>query len=111
METPGGKQVDPESVGQHMAAEMLKNMVLLNERLGNGQEISSELVEKVDTLIGHFEVFGRSMEIICEKASDGKSKWSLKDFAEAYLEAADEIMPEDDGEDEHGPEDPLVRSR
>jgi hypothetical protein len=105
MAEPNGKPQEHESVGNVMAADMLRNLVILNEQLQAGHHLHSELTEKVDQLIGHFEVFGRTMEIICEQKEEGKSKFSLGDFADAYLEAADEIMPADD---ERGPEDPLV---
>ena len=104
-----GKPQEHESVGQVMAADMLKNLVILNEQLQVGHELHGELKDSVDQLIGHFEVFGRAMELICEAKEEGKMKFTLGDFADAYLAAADEIMPED--EDEPGPEDPLVDAR
>jgi hypothetical protein len=108
MTEPNGKPIDPESTGPLLAAEMLKNLVILNDQLKDGHALHVELKDSVDQLIGHFEVFGRAMEIICEQKEEGKSKFNLSDFAEAYLEAADEIMP---AEDEPGDEDPLVESR
>jgi hypothetical protein len=105
MTEQNGKPQEHESVGNVMAADMLRNLVVLNERLKDGQALHVELKDSVDQLIGHFEVFGRAMELICDQKEEGKVKFSLGDFADAYLEAADEIMPADD---ESGPEDPLV---
>lgn len=106
MEQPPNGRTPEEPTGQLLAAEMLKNLVILNESLKDGQALHSEMKESVDTLIGHFEIFSRTMEIICEKKDEGKVKFSLSDFAEFYLEAADEIM---ESEDEPGEEDPRVR--
>jgi hypothetical protein len=91
-----------ESVGQNIAAEMLKNIVILNKRMEDGQALQERLLEKLDELVGYHEVYGLTMEILQEKR--GK-KLGISDLAEAYLEAADEIMPADD---EPGEEDPLV---
>lgn len=93
------------NVGQNIAAEMLKNLVILNENMKTGQEMQEKLLEKLDELVGYHEVYGLMMEILQEKR--GK-KLGISDLAEAYMEAADEIMPADD---EPGEEDPLVRSR
>src|ERR1700675_2113624 len=98
MVEPNGKAQDPETAGPLLAAEMLRNLVILNEGLKDGQALHAELKESVDQLIGHFEVFGRAMELICDAKEEGKSKFTLGDFADAYLEAADEIMPADDNE-------------
>ena len=109
MTEANGKPIDPDTAGPQLAAEMVRNLALLNEQMKDGQALHVELKDSVDQLIGHCEVFGRAMEIICDQKEEGKSKFSLSDFAEAYLDAADEIMPADD--DEPGPEDPLVESR
>lgn len=97
-----GTPTNGESIGQNIAAEMLKNLILLNKRLEDGQVLQERLLEKLDEMVGYHEVYGLMMEILQEKR--GK-KLGLSDLAEAYLEAADEIMPADD---EPGGEDPLV---
>jgi hypothetical protein len=52
----------------------------------------------------------RAMEILIEQAEEGKSKFTLGDLAKATAEAATEVMPEDDEEeDEPGEEDPRIR--
>lgn len=111
----GGRSnmVEPERIpndpGARLAADMVENLRALNDRIEQSISVQAELRESVDQLVGHCEVFSRTMEILVEQADEGKNKWSLKDFAVAYLEAADEIMPAEDDEDEPGDEDPRVR--
>ncbi len=102
------KIADPGAV---LAVDMIRSLAILGERIKEATGLNVELKESVDQLIGHFEVFGRAMEIVCEKAEEGKSKWTLKDFAESYVEAADEIMPSEDApegaeEEEEEEDDP-----
>ena len=103
------ERIPPQDPGTRLAADMVESLRALHDRVAEQTAMSTELREAVDQLTGHFEVFGRAMEIICEKKDEGKSKFSLSDFAEAYVEAADEIMPAED-DDEPGDEDPRVRT-
>lgn len=95
--TDANRVQDPGAV---LAADMIKALVMLGDRIESASGLQAELKESVDQLVGHCEVFGRAMEIVIEKSEEGKSKWSLRDFAEAYVEAADEIMPTEEGEAE-----------
>lgn len=104
------ERIPSQDPGARLAADMVESLRALHDRVAEQTAMNTELREAVDQLTGHFEVLGRAMEIICEKKDEGKSKFSLSDFAEAYVEAADEIMPTDDDEDEPGDEDPRVRT-
>lgn len=101
-----GENNGSESAGAAMAAEMLKNIVLLNEQLQRNHELYSRLADGVADLIDYHETYMRASEILIEKADEGKSKFSVLDFARAMVEAADEVMGEE--EDEPGDEDPRV---
>lgn len=106
MEPPPGRDV-----GAHMAAELVKNLVLANENMKKSQEILTDVRELLDELCGHFSVLGRTMEIVAEKRAEGKTKLTLADFVDAWIEADEEILGEEEGGDEHGEEDPLVPGR
>ena len=106
---PDAERIPPADPGARLAADMVESLRALHDRVAEQTAMNTELREAVDQLTAHFEVFGRTMEIICEKKDEGKSKFSLSDFAEAYVEAADEIMPAED-DDEPGDEDPRVRT-
>ncbi len=108
-EMPNGRPMDGETAGQHIAAEMLKNIVRLNENIEKSHKIYAALAESVAALVDYHESYMRAMEMLVEQADEGKSKFSLGDLAQAMSEAAAEVMPEDgEEEDEPGPEDPLV---
>lgn len=85
-----------------LATDMIKSLAYNTKMVEQSIAIQAELKESIDKLIDHCEVFTRTAEILMEKAEEGKNKWSLKDFFVSYLEAADEIMPAEDGE---GPEE------
>jgi len=106
---PDAERIPPADPGARLAADMVESLRALHDRVAEQTAMNTELREAVDQLTAHFEVLGRTMEIICEKKDEGKSKFSLSDFAEAYVEAADEIMPAED-DDEPGDEDPRVRT-
>lgn len=108
MAEPGSRI--PEDPGARLAADMVQNLRDLSEKVEQSAAMNAELRDSIDQLVGHCEVFSRTMEILVEQADEGKNKWSLKDFAAAYLEAADEIMPAEEDEDEPGDEDPRVRA-
>ena len=96
----------PDSdVGTHMAAKLIEQLVLLNHNMEQNRVLFTDIFDKLDDLTGYHETLGRAFELVLEKSEEGKSKWSLKDFAEAMVDAADEIMP---AEDEPGEEDPRV---
>src|SRR5574342_1357402 len=105
---PDAERIPPQDPGTRLAADMISALQALHDRVAEQTAMNTELRETVDQLTAHFEVLGRAMEIICEKKDEGKSKFSLSDFAEAHVQAADEIMPADD--DEPGDEDPRVRT-
>ena len=107
---PDAERIPPSDPGTRLAADMVESLRALHDRVAEQTAMSTELREAVDQLTAHFEVLGRAMEIICEKKDEGKSKFTLSDFAEAYVEAADEIMPAEDDDDEPGDEDPRVRT-
>lgn len=106
MNEPNGRTPDPESVGNQLATELVKNLVILNRTMEENQKLSVEIRDALDQFCGHMEVVNRAMEIVVEKREEGKVKFTLADFADAMVEAADEIMPAE--EDEPGGEDPLV---
>ena len=98
---PETEPIPPHDPGARLAADMVQALRALHDRVAEQTAMNTDLREAVDQLTAHFEVLGRTMEIICEKKDEGKSKFSLSDFAEAYVEAADEIMPaEDDGDED-----------
>ena len=104
-----------ESTGQHIAAEMLKNIIRLNDNIEKSHRMYEALNETLSSLADYHESYMRAMELLVEQAEEGKSKFTLADLAHAMAEAAAEVMPEDGAEeeedDEPGSEDPLVRSR
>lgn len=93
-------RIPPQDPGARLAADMVESLRALHDRVAEQTAMNTELREAVDQLTAHFEVLGRAMEIICEKKDEGKSKFSLSDFAEAYVEAADEIMPAEDADED-----------
>jgi hypothetical protein len=105
---PNGRQMDGDSVGGAMAAEMLRNLVLLNENIARSHAMYEQLSASIADLCDYHETYMRAAEILIEKSDEGKNKFSVKDFVEALVEAAEETMPSDD---EPGEEDPLVDAR
>jgi len=104
--------MDGETTGQYIAAEMLKNLVRLNENIEKSHKMYAALAAAISDLGDYHESYMRAMEILIEQSEEGKSKFSLADLARAVAEAAAEVMPEDgEEEDEPGPEDPLVDAR
>jgi len=101
--------MDGESTGQYIAAEMLKNLVRLNENIEKSHKMYAEMSAALSDLGDYHESYMRAMEILIEQSEEGKSKFSLGDLARAMAEAAAEVMPDDgEEEDEPGPEDPRV---
>jgi len=98
-----------EPPGAIIAAEMLRNIVLLNENIKKSHEIYERLADSLADLADYHETYMRAAEILIEKSDEGKNKFSGKDIVLALAEAAEEVMGEQ--EDEPGEEDPLVRSR
>jgi hypothetical protein len=107
-ENPNGRPMDGEAPGAIIAAEMLKNLVMLNENIRRSHEVYEQLLSALADLSDYHETYMRASEIVIEKAEEGKTKFSVLDFARAMVEAAEEVMP---SEDEPGEEDPLVESR
>ena len=107
--TENGRPMDGEPPAAIIAAEMLRNLVLLNESIRKSHEIYERLADSLADLADYHETYMRAAEILIETSDEGKSKFSVKDFALALSEAAAEVMGEE--EDEPGEEDPLVRSR
>jgi hypothetical protein len=110
MTSPNG--MTPE---QTMAA-MLSVLSNIQIALEAKSRIDGELVQKLDDLIGHFEVIDLTMEILLEMKD--KQKLDIKDLARAWREAAEEIFgDEDEGDDDGGdqpvdaPDGPRVPSR
>ncbi len=103
-----GRPAD-ESVGQNLAAEMLKNIIRLNDNIEKSHKAYESIAESLASLTDYHESYMRAMEMLVEASEEGKSKFTLGDLARAVSEAAAEVMPEDgEEEDEPGPEDPLV---
>lgn len=100
-----------EPPGAIIAAEMLRNIVLLNENIKKSHEIYERLADALADLTDYHETYMRATEIMIEKSDQGKAKWTVKEFALALSEAAEEVMGEEEEEDEPGEEDPLVRLR
>lgn len=107
-EPVNGRPMDGDAPGAVIAAEMLKNLVMLNENIQKSHEMYAQLSDQLADLNDYHETYMRAAEILMEKSEEGKSKFSIKDFVEAMAEAAEEIMP---AEDEPGEEDPLVDAR
>lgn len=100
---------DGASMGNLLAVDLLKQIVRLNENMERNQELLAGIAESLEGLAGYHEVYQRACEIVVERVEEGsKSKWTMADFADCVVEAADEIMPADD---EPGDEDPLVENR
>lgn len=108
---PGEMPNNGEAPGAIIAAEMLKNLVMLNENIQKSHQMYTQLTEQLSDLADYHETYMRAAEILIEKKEEGKSKFSISDFAEALVEAAEEVMGDGDGEeeDEPGDEDPRVR--
>jgi hypothetical protein len=103
---PGEEKPKPN--GDTLAVQMLDAVIALNAQLLVNAQIAKDFVEKMDDLIGHFEVIGLTMEILSEMKD--KPKLDLKDLARAYIEASEEVFGE--GEDEEPDQgDPLVDIR
>ena len=100
---------DGASVGNMLAVDLVKQIVILNESMERNRELFEGIAESLAELAGYHEVFQRACELVVERVEDGsKSKWTIADFADCVVEAADEIMPPDD---EPGDEDPLIEKR
>jgi hypothetical protein len=98
MSEPGAQGQKPELNGTILAANMIEQLTLLNVRLGELIAISGELHSLMDTLCGHFDVVHRAMELSTEL--EGKVKITIVDFAKKWVDAADEILPEDEEPDD-----------
>lgn len=94
----------PQPNGEELPLKMFHALVALQTQLETNAELAKEFIQKMDDLIGHFEVVGRTMEILAEMKD--KPKLDLKDLARAYIEADEEIFGEGDGEDEEDVDDP-----
>ena len=106
-EAPNGA----DSVGNVMAAEMLKNLIRLNENIEKSHRVYETLAASLADLCDYHETYMRATEILVDQAEEGKSKFTLGDFAKAVAEAAAEVMPEEGEEDdEPGEEDPRIRA-
>lgn len=98
MTVPEGQVPKPEMNGSILAAQMIEQLALLNARLEAFIQVSGELHSLLDDLCGHFDVVHLAMEKARELK--GKVKITAADFAECWVEAADEILPEEDDDDE-----------
>jgi hypothetical protein len=107
----GGRPFEPEAPGPIIAAEMLKNLVLLNANIEKSHQIYERLADTMADLADYHETYMRAAEIIIEKSEQGRVKFTGADLAKALAEAAEDVMGEGEEEDEPGEEDPLVRSR
>jgi len=106
-EQVNGRPMDGEPPAAIIAAEMLKNLVLLNEAIRKSHDMYEQLSDQIADLNDYHETYMRAVEILIEKSDEGKIKFSMKDVVEAMAEAAEEVMP---SEDEPGEEDPLIRA-
>jgi regulator of sigma D len=103
-----GEEAKPKPNGDALAVQMLDTLIALQVQMQANAKLASEFCEKMDDLIGHFEVVGLTMEILA--AMKDKQKLDLKDLARAYIEANEEIFGEEE-EDVDDPGDPLVDIR
>jgi glutamyl-tRNA reductase len=104
------EQPNGETPGAVIAAAMLENLILLNRNIEKSHQLYEKLADSIADLCDYHETYMRAMEILIEQAEEGKSKFTLGDLAKATAEAATEVMPEDDEEeDEPGEEDPRIR--
>jgi hypothetical protein len=106
MDPQGDRPSNGEAPGAIIAAEMLKNLVLLNENIRRSHELYERLEQKIDDLAGYHETYMCAIDILMEKAEEGKNKFSLSDVINAMAEASAEVLGEP--EDEPGDEDPRV---
>lgn len=106
VEPVNGRPDDAER-GTQLAAELVRQLVIMNQNMEQNREIFLEVRDTLDELAGRHEIFSRAMELLLDQSDEGKLKWSLKDLAAAMVEAADEVMP---AEDEPGDEDPRVEA-
>lgn len=104
-EMPNGRAEEGATPGALIATEMLKNLILLNERIEKSHQMYEQLAASIADLCDYHETYMRAMEILVEQADEGKMKFSMGDLVKAIAEAAEEVMP---SEDEPGEEDPLV---
>jgi hypothetical protein len=91
-----GAESKPRLSGEELALHMVEQLTILNSRIGQLIQITEGLCGLADTLNGHFEVIHLAMDIT--KGLKGKQKPTIVDFAECWVEAADEILPEEEGE-------------
>ena len=103
---PGEEKPKPN--GDALAVQMLDTIIALQIQLQANAKLASEFCEKMDDLVGHFEVIGLTMEILADMKD--KPKLDLKDLARAYIEANGEVFGESE-EDVDDPGDPLVDIR
>lgn len=103
---PGEEKPKPN--GDALAVQMMETLMGLQAQLSANSKLASEFIEKMDDLIGHFEVIGLTMEILADMKD--KPKLDLKDLARAYIEANEEVFGEGE-EDEPDQGDPLVDIR
>jgi predicted patatin/cPLA2 family phospholipase len=108
MVDPHGGPSNGESPGAIIAAEMLRNLVLLNESIQKSHQLYERLEQKLDDLAGYHETYMCAIDILMEKSEEGKNKFSLSDVIHAMAEASAEVLGEP--EDEPGDEDPRVTS-
>lgn len=95
---PPGEKPKPEDI----ALDMVTNLMLLNAKLAGAEpNVLTEVHGLLDTLCGHFDVVHLAMGKIADLKAEGKIKIGIAEFAQAWSDAADEILPEDDD-----PEDP-----
>lgn len=106
MTTPG--EEEPKPNGDVLAVKMLDALIALQIQMQANSKLAAEFCEKMDDLVGHFEVIGLTMEILA--GMKDKQKLDLKDLARAYIEASEEIFGEGE-EDVDDPGDPLVDIR
>jgi hypothetical protein len=84
--------------GEELAAEMVAQLTLLNQHFDAQIRAMSELAAQMDTLSAHFDVVHLAMDFA--KGLEGKIKPTIVDFAKCWVEAADEILPEEEEEDD-----------
>ena len=87
----------PRLTGEELAASRVEQLVILNERIGQLIQVTSEHNALADELCGHFDVVHLAMDHA--KGLEGKVKPTIVDFAKCWVEAADEILPEDEEDD------------
>ena len=90
----------PAAVFLEQLAAMINTTHLVAANIKEHTHALGAMIESVDELCGHFQVFDRAMEILGEEGG----KPTLARFVEAYNQASDESDEDGEDPDEDPPE-------